>query len=111
MRLQVGKLGRCAMAIGAGDLDRRLDLAVDVSAAMAVLREVAVGALHAEIDMDRVEVHRLLELLGVARRNDVVAVVEQVAHARLIGIERPEAHAAKIFALRLAMPLSLMPLA
>src|SRR5208283_4701124 len=42
---------------------------------------MAVDALHAEIDMDRVEMDGLLEFLRVVRRDDVVAVVEEVAVA------------------------------
>ena len=69
------------MAIGAADLDRRGDLAIDVAVAVAVLGEMAVDAVHAGIDMDRRHVDRLLELLGVLRRDHVVGGVEQVALA------------------------------
>ena len=40
------------MAVLALDLDRRGDLAVDVAVAVRVLREVAVDAVHADVDVD-----------------------------------------------------------
>ena len=78
---QVGQCSRGAVAVGAGDLDRRLHLAIDMAVAVSVIGEMAVDAMHAEIDMDRVEMHRLLEFLRVVGRDDVVGVVEQVALA------------------------------
>src|SRR5438270_12515739 len=81
MRLQIRALGRGAVTVRTSDLDCRLHLAVKVAAAVIVLREMTVDALHAEIDMDRIKMHCLLEFLRVGGRDDVVAVVEQIALA------------------------------
>src|ERR1700738_521333 len=77
------------MAICAGDLDCSLHLAIDVAGAVCIVAKMAVDALHAEIDMDRIEVHGLLKLLRVGGRNDVVAVVEQIALSVALE-DRPE---------------------
>ena len=82
---QVGIFGRGAVAVLAADLDRVGDLAVDEAVAVAVLGEMAVGALHALLGMDVHHVDRLAlllagldelggaglpELLGIVGRDD-----------------------------------------
>jgi hypothetical protein len=54
---------------------------LNVAAAVRIVIEVAVYALHTEIDVNRIEMNGLLEFLRIVGRNDVVAVVEQVALA------------------------------
>src|SRR3546814_5874353 len=51
-----------AVAILAADLDRIRDLALDIAVAVAVLREVAVGALHPLFGVD---VHHMDRLAGI----------------------------------------------
>src|SRR5262249_56710266 len=70
-----------AVAVGAVDLDRRSDLAVDVAVAVRVLREVAVDAVHAEVEVDRREVDGFLELLRIVVRDRLPLRVEQRAFA------------------------------
>ena len=70
-----------AVAVLALDLDRAHDLGLDVAVAVAVLREVAVDALHAQVDVHRREVHGLLELLRVVVGDHLAVRVEQVALA------------------------------
>ena len=77
-RPQIGIIHRRAVAIGAGDLDRPLHLAIDVAAAVRVLAEMAIDALHPELDIDRFEMDGLFELLRVVVGDDLVAVVEQI---------------------------------
>jgi hypothetical protein len=53
------------VAVLAVDLDRQRHLAVDVAVAVAVLLEVAVDAVHADVGVDGRHVHRLVELVRV----------------------------------------------
>ena len=63
----VGATARGAMAIGARDLDGHARLAVELAVAVVVLLEVAVHALHAALEMNVLQVHRLAAAL-VPRR-------------------------------------------
>ena len=84
------------MAVLTADLDRVRHLAEDQAVAVAVLREMAVGALHALLGMDVHHMNRLAELLtdrreighaGLAEflrivgRDDLAIRVEQIAGA------------------------------
>ena len=100
-------LGR-AVAILAGDLDGRADLAIELGVSVVVLGEVAIGAVHAALQVDVEQMHghafaalpvcRSASLAGVMAAmsfsvptsgNDVALVVEQVAGAVLLE-DRPE---------------------
>ena len=48
---------------------------------MLVLREVAVGAVHPLLEVDVLQMHGLLELVGIVEGDDLVVGVEQVAFA------------------------------
>ena len=69
------------MAVQALDLDVVAVLAVDLPVAVLVLREVAVHAVHADVDVDRRHVHGLLELLRIVVGNLLAVLVEQMALA------------------------------
>ena len=84
------------MAILAPDLDRILHLAIDKAVAVAVLREMAIGALHplfgvnvhqmdrlAGIDPDGDELALALaaEFLGIVGPDDLALGIEQIARA------------------------------
>ncbi len=79
------------MAIDAVELDRGARLAVQFSAAVAVLLEVAVHALHALLQMNVREVRGFLEFFRIIRGNRCSLFVEQVplAVARKHGAEKP----------------------
>ena len=75
-----------AVAVRAFDLDRRRDLAVEVPVAVRVLAEMAVDAVHADVEVYRREVHRSLrvrriEPLRILVGDDIAVLVEQVALA------------------------------
>ena len=87
---------RGAVAVLAADLHRVGDLAIDIAVAVAVLREVAVGALHALFGVDihqmdglaRVDAGRdelglvaLAPFLGVVVGDDLALGIEQIALA------------------------------
>ncbi len=80
-RLQRRQLVDRAVAILALDLDRAHDLGLHVAVAVVVLREVAVDALHADVDVDRLQVHGLLPLVRIVVLDDLAILVEQVALA------------------------------
>src|SRR5437868_2568514 len=71
-----------AVAIDAVDLDRRGDLAVEMAVAVRILRVVAVDAMHAALEMDRLEMHRLPELVGIVVSDWSIVLVEEPAVAR-----------------------------
>ena len=53
------------MAVFAIHLNGRSHFAIDVAVAMRVLREVAVHAVHADVQVHRSQVHGFLELLRI----------------------------------------------
>src|SRR5438876_11283200 len=67
------------MTIYAGNLNRGTRLVVKNSITMCVLPEMAVNAVHSFFEMNVVEVHRLLEAVGIVRRNNVIVGIKQVA--------------------------------
>ena len=79
--LQRRRLVDRAVAILALDFDRAHDFGLDVAVAVIVLGEVAVDALHADIDVDRLQVHGLLPLVRIVVLDDLAILVEQVALA------------------------------
>ena len=82
-RDQRGALGRRTMAVPAADLDDIPHLRVElaVAAAVTVGGPVAIDALHALLDVNVLEVDRLLEPIGIGIRNELVGRVEEPAVA------------------------------
>src|SRR5690606_26572690 len=72
---------RRAVAVGAIDLDRRGDLAVDVAVAVRVLGEMAIDAMETHVEVDRREVDALLELRRIVVAHDAPVAVEERALA------------------------------
>src|SRR6185312_11938331 len=70
-----------AVAAFAGHDDYVSAFAVELAIAVAVLLEVAIGALHALFLVDVGEVHGFLEFIFVVPVDDVVVCVEQIAFA------------------------------
>ena len=70
-----------AVAVDAIDLHGVPRLAVQLAVAVVVLLEMAIHALHAALEMDVLQVHRLPEFLRVVVRHDLVVRVEQRALA------------------------------
>ena len=100
-RDQRGVLVDRAVAIDAIEFDRGARLGVEVSAAVIILLEMAIGALHAFFEVDVFQVDGLIEFLRVVGRDDLVVRVEQVAFAIAFedGAENPSV-AVKIGELR-----------
>ena len=69
------------MAIHAIDLDRVGDFGLDIAVAVGVAGEVTIDAVHAELQVERLHVHCLLEFIGIVVRHDVAVAIEQVALA------------------------------
>ena len=94
-QLKIGAaLGRCrtgghqrgagidfAVAVHAVDLDGVARFAIELAVAVAVLREVAVDAMHSFFQMDVLQVHRLAEFVRIVEGTIVVFLVEQIALA------------------------------
>ena len=78
---QVGVLIRRAVTVLAIDLDGLGDLAVEVPVAVRVLREMAIHAVHADIDVHGGQVHRLLKLRGVLIGDPLTVLVEEMTAA------------------------------
>ncbi len=78
---QRGVLLNRAVAIHAIDLNGVARFSVEFAVAVAVLLEVAVDAVHSFFQMDVFEVHGLLELVGIVKRDLLVVLIQQVAFA------------------------------
>ena len=63
------------------DLDRRPPVAVQLARPVHILHEVTVDAVHALLEMDVLQMHRLLNQILVVERNDLAVGVEEVALA------------------------------
>ena len=70
-----------AVAIRAIDFHRRRHFAVDVAIAMRILREMAVDAGHALVEVNRGEMHGLVEFFRVGIGHGLICFVEQGALA------------------------------
>ena len=77
------------MAVPAANFHGVRHLAIDPAVAVRVLGEMTVDAMHADVQMDRRHVHRLVELLGIVRADHVAIGAEQVALPVLLEY-RPE---------------------
>ncbi len=90
------------MTIGAVQFDRGARLAVEFSIAVGVLLKVAIHAVHAFFQVNVGEVHHLLELLGIVKRNGLPVRIQQVSLA-VVFVHRAEhpAVSVKIGELRL----------
>ena len=79
------------MAIDAVDFDGGAGLGVDFAVAVIVLREVAVGALHAFFEMNVREVDGFVEAVGIVEGDLVAVLVEPVPFSIVIedGAEDP----------------------
>ena len=97
----VAPLRNRSVAIDAIELDGRARLGVEFSAAVAVLLEMAIDALHSFFQVNILKVRGLLKFLRIVRRDRDSLFVEQVALAvaRKHGAEEP-AVAVKIGELR-----------
>src|ERR1700692_1179044 len=69
------------VAIDAIDLNRVAGLAIQLAVAVAVLLEVAVDAVHAELEVDVLQVDGLLKLVFVLGGDGLAVFVEKVALA------------------------------
>ena len=69
------------VAILAIDLHRVTRLSVNMAVAVAILREMTVGAVHPFVQMDVAEMHALVELIFVIGRDNVVVRIQHVALA------------------------------
>ena len=72
---------RSAVAIGAINLHRCRNLAVDMPVTMRILRKMAVDAMHAHIEMNRCQVDGLLKFFRIGIVDRFVFFVEQRALA------------------------------
>src|SRR6185312_9463268 len=78
---QGGARGHVAVAAFAGHDDYVSALAIELAIAMAVLLEVAIGALHALFLVDVGEVDGFFEFVFIVPVHDVIVGVEQIAFA------------------------------
>src|ERR1700682_3545430 len=69
------------MTIDASDFDSSARLVIENSVAVGVLPKVAINAVHPFLEMNVVEVARLLESIRILRRDDRIPCIEQVPFA------------------------------
>ena len=73
------------------DFHRAHHFGLDVAVAVIVLRVMAIDALHADVDVNRLQMHGLLPFVGIVVVDDLFVLVEQVALAvaRIYAAEIP----------------------
>ncbi len=75
---QVGARLNAAVTVNAVNLHGVARLAVETPIAVIVLGEVTIDAMHAFLQMNVLEMHRLLELVRIVRRDGLSVLVEHL---------------------------------
>ena len=77
-RNECRRLLRRAVAVLTRNLDRGPPIAIQLARSVHVLDEVAVDAVHPFLEVDVLQVHRLLPQVRIVERNDIAVGVEEV---------------------------------